>query len=190
MTVRLLLVMLVLTACEHRSPLLIPKATPTTRGDGPPSGIEGTAIAVGDPAPATSLRSDAGETWTLAAAITHGPVVIVFYRGDWCPFCRKQLLELQDHFGEFAAKHASVVAVSVDAPDRSRTLAGKLGLAFPILSDPDRNLIRAWGVEDADNGLAWPSVFVVGGDGTVVARWVSTSFKVRPSTEEVLAGVP
>jgi hypothetical protein len=49
----------------------------------PPPGIEGRAVAVGTPAPSISLPATTGGTWTLAGAREAGPVVLVFYRGDW-----------------------------------------------------------------------------------------------------------
>jgi hypothetical protein len=49
----------------------------------PPTGIEATAAAVGAPAPALSLPTDQGTTWTLADAVKTGPQVVVFYRGRW-----------------------------------------------------------------------------------------------------------
>ena len=48
-----------------------------------PPGIESRAIAVGAPAPSISLPATTGGTWTLASAREAGPVVLVFYRGDW-----------------------------------------------------------------------------------------------------------
>jgi peroxiredoxin len=183
-------------ACGGRSPLLLPKDTTqatsanTKGGEGPPSTVVEHALDSGDKAPPTSLPTDAGATWTLGDALAQGPVVIVFYRGDWCPFCRKQLTELEGHRSRFTAKQATVVALSVDPPDRSHALSAQLGLGFPILSDPDRRAIKAWGVDDEDNALAWPSVFIVGKDGTIVQRWLATSIEVRPTADDVLSGLP
>lgn len=46
--------------------------------------------------------------------------------------------------------------------------------------------IRAYGVDDEENGIAWPAIFVVGKDGKVVWRDVTSDYKVRPATAEVL----
>jgi peroxiredoxin len=74
----------------------------------------------------------------------------------------------------------------VDPPDRSRALAEKLDLKFPLLSDPKREAIRAYGVEDQENGIAWPAIFVVGRDGKVSWRSLAETYKVRPASEVVL----
>jgi len=60
-----------------------------------------------------------------------------------------------------------VVAVSVDEAKDSAELAAKLGLTYPLLSDPKQTAIHAFGVADESTGVAWPTVFVVGRDGKV-----------------------
>jgi peroxiredoxin len=91
--------------------------------------------------------------------------------------------------GEFDAKGASVVAVSVDEPKDSEELATKLGLTYPLLSDSKQTAIRAFGVADESTGVAWPTVFVIGRDGKVAARFFTESYKKRTTTSEVLAAI-
>ena len=47
-------------------------------------------------------------------------------------------------------------------------------------------MIRAYGVEDQENGIAWPAIFIVGRDGKVRWRSLAETFKVRPTSEVVL----
>ena len=65
------------------------------------------------------------------------------------------------------AAGASIAAVSVESPADSKALAEKLGLSFPVLSDPERRVIRGFGVQDRENGIAWPSIFVIAKDGKI-----------------------
>ena len=74
----------------------------------------------------------------------------------------------------------------MDSPDRSKALAEKLGIKYPLLSDPKRDVIRSYGVEDQENGIAWPAIFIVGRDGTVRWRSLAETFKERPTSEVVL----
>ena len=80
-----------------------------------------------------------------------------------------------------------MVAVCVDSIARNHDVLTRLQLGFPILSDPTLATTRAFGVEDAQNGIAWPAVFVIGTDGRV--RWRSLADEVahRPSSSELLA---
>ncbi len=65
-------------------------------------------------------------------------------------------------------------------------MTDKLGLGFPILSDPKAATIRAFGVFDEDTEIAWPSFFLVGKDGTIAKRWLADTYSQRVSTEDVL----
>jgi len=78
------------------------------------------------------------------------------------------------------------VAISVDPPDRSKALAEKLGVNYPLLSDPKRDVVRGYGVEDQENGIAWPAIFIVGRDGNVRWRSLAETYKERPTSAVVL----
>ncbi len=65
-------------------------------------------------------------------------------------------------------------------------LAGRLGLAFPLLSDPTGAGIKAFGVLDAETEIAWPSIFVINADGTVAKRWLADTYKERIATADIL----
>jgi len=79
------------------------------------------------------------------------------------------------------------VVISADEPKDSAELATKLGLTYPLLSDPNQIAIRAFGVADESTGVAWPTLFVVGRDGKVAARFFTESYKKRATTNDVLA---
>ena len=97
-----------------------------------------------------------------------------------------QLGELQKSLDKFRSRGASVVAVSVDSPTESAALAAERGLTFPLLSDRRGSTIRAYGVLDAENGIAWPAIFVLGRDGRIAWRSLSQNYKVRAAPEESL----
>ncbi len=82
-----------------------------------------------------------------------------------------------------------MVAISVDPPETSKELAARLGVTFPLLSDQELATIRAFGVEDAENSIAWPAIFIVAPDGTVRWRSLAETYKERPTSEVVLEGL-
>ncbi len=59
-------------------------------------------------------------------------------------------------------------------------------MTFPLLSDPDRAVIRAFGVEDAENGVAWPAIYVVGRDGRVRWRSLAETYKKRAAASAIV----
>ncbi len=75
----------------------------------------------------------------------------------------------------------------VDGAGVNETLRKRLSLTFSLLSDPDLSAIRAYGVEDVDNGISLPATVVVNQDGTV--RWVYVGDRPsdRPLLDDVLA---
>lgn len=105
------------------------------------------AKAVGDAAPDFELPDARGGSLTLARLRSDGPVVLVFYRGAWCPYCNLQLRSFQAALADIHAAGASLVAISPQTPDNSLTLAEQAELAFRVLSDvgySGTNGQRAW----------------------------------------------
>ncbi len=103
-------------------------------------------LAVGSIAPSFSLPDSTGEIVSLDTLLEHGPVVVTFYRGDWCPFCNLQLNELQKSLGEIEAAGGRLVAISGQAPDHASGLTEKHALTFPVLSDLDQSVSAAYKV--------------------------------------------
>ncbi|MEZ6080436.1 MAG: peroxiredoxin family protein [Pirellulaceae bacterium] len=108
------------------------------------------AIAVGQPAPDFVLPSAKGESIELSALLTGGPVVIVFYRSSWCPYCNLQLrARCRTAWPTFEALGGQLGGES-EVPDESLSLIEKKELKFTVLSDK-RQLVAA------QYGVAWKS---------------------------------
>lgn len=144
----------------------------------PPPDLATSALAVGAKAPAIKTSLPA-----------HDLLVVFFYRGDWCAYCRAQLRELQAHAADFAARKAVIVAISVDSPETSEHLAEGEKLGFPLVADPGHRVVAAYGVFDSETEIAWPSIFIVDAAGTIAWRWLASDFKQRITTTEVLAAI-
>jgi peroxiredoxin len=97
------------------------------------------------------------------------------------------LADYREHYLEIRSAGASVVAVSVDAPDKSEALRGQLSLPFPILGDTERRVVRDWGIYNPGErgGIAKPAVFII--DPSGVVRYASVDAVVRrvPAAEIV-----
>ena len=170
------------------------------------------AKAVGDAAPEFELPDARDGNVTLADLRRDGPVVLVFYRGAWCPYCNLQLRAFQSALEDLHAAGATLVAISPQTPDNSLTLAEQAELAFPVLSDVGNAVARSYGLvfalgaEDrelhagigidlaASNGddsweLPAPAVFVVDPDGTIRFASVAGDYRWRVGPDEVLAAL-
>jgi peroxiredoxin len=146
-------------------------------------------VGVGERVPYFELPDQQGYPWSLSGELEVGPVVLVFYRGDWCPYCNGQLAGYARRFAEFERRGAQVAGVSVDPPDNNARLVGKLRLPFPLLSDPRGELLRRLGLWDRDEGVAKPSVLVLDRSGEVRYLYSGSDFADRPGDEEVFAAL-
>lgn len=144
-----------------------------------------TADAKPKAADATILAGD-GSHVQLQSAWLNTTAVIVFYRGHWCPFCQRQLTELQKNLDKFAALNANLIAVSAD-PDDIEKMRTKVGATFELYADPDLGAIKAFNVLDEGNGIASPAVFIVDQSGTVHYSYIGENAADRVLINVLLA---
>jgi peroxiredoxin len=78
--------------------------------------------------------------WSLSGQLEMGPVMLIFYSGDWSPYCNGQLASYARRFEEFEKRGAQLAGISVDPPANNAGMVGKLLLPFPLLSDPEGEL--------------------------------------------------
>ncbi len=180
---RILILLALLGACRPE-PVLNPNK-PTKRG-GVSEVQRDVTLAV---APVAVVQKRDGSSIDLATLWQSKQVVVVFYRGGWCPHCQKQLSELQQNYKAFADADVTVVAVSSDSTTDATALRDKLGLGFELYSDPELAVITKWGVEDYGAGISRPATFVVAAGGAIKYRKVGESPVDRPSIDELLAAL-
>lgn len=104
------------------------------------------AIQPGSAFPQFQLSDATGVKVSLNDLLARGPILISFYRGEWCPFCNLELRALQAHLDEFNQKGVTLVAVSPELPDQSLSTSEKLSLKFPVLSDIGNHLAKQLGL--------------------------------------------
>ena len=105
-----------------------------------------TALNVGAKIPTFSLSDANGKFVSSADLLKKGNLVVVFYRGAWCPFCNTYLKKLQDNLSQIKAQGANVVAISVENPDTSASVAQKNKVEFTVLSDKHLDVARQFGI--------------------------------------------
>ena len=97
---------------------------------------------------------------------------------------------MQSRLSDIRALDGEVLAVSVDAPYRSKEIVEAYGLEFPLLSDPGAVVIREYGILHRDGGfdgdIARPAVFIIGRDGRVVWRNLTDNWRIRVRPGEIL----
>ena len=99
-------------------------------------------LAKGDKAPLFSLPNASAETISLEKLLAQGPVVLVFYRGVWCPYCNLELKTYQQILPQIKQAGASLVAISPMTPDNSVQMKDSNELQFEVLSDVGNQVAR------------------------------------------------
>src|SRR3954465_12209317 len=110
------------------------------------SGAAASALKQGDKAPNFELPDGHGRNFILADRLARGPVVLVFYRGRWCPYCIAQLEELEKARPEFEKLGAILVAISPQKPQHTGFMVEQHHLRFAVLSDSENNVAKQFGV--------------------------------------------
>ena len=174
------------------------------------TGIESIALKVGDRSPSLSLPDAMGERVHVDRLLEQGPVVAIFYRGGWCPYCNLELRAWQAHLAELNSLGATLVAISPQTPDNSLSTAEKNALAFPVLSDSELAAAHGFGIaftlppelvdlyssvgnnlpELNGNGqwlLPVPATFVIDRSGVIQFAHVEADYRERAEPDDVLA---
>jgi len=105
-----------------------------------------TALNVGAKMPSFTLKDIEGKPVASDDLLKKGNLVIVFYRGAWCPFCNLYLQNLQNQAAAIKEAGGQIVAISVENPDKSTGVAKKNELQFTVLSDPNLETARKFGI--------------------------------------------
>lgn len=177
------------------------------------SGIESRILPVGALAPDFELPDQAGKPVRSADLITNGPLIIVFYRGRWCPYCVTTLETWNQWLPQIQAKGAGLVAISPQKPQHSFFTADQHKLAFAVVSDSGNAVARKFGLvyrlpeyleqhyrrifinlPNSNGDQSWELplavTYLIGQDGRVLFAHVSADFRLRAEPAEVLAAIP
>lgn len=163
-----------------------------------------------DKAPEFSAPDQNGKMVSLKNELKKGPVVLVFYRGQWCPYCNRQLKQLEDSLPQIKAKGATVVTVSPEKQENIAKTITKTKASYAILHDEGLQIMKnydvAYKVDDNTiekykkygidftvvngeaNGanLPVPAVYVINKEGKIVYKYFDANYAKRSSVKDIL----
>jgi len=157
------------------------------------SGVAGEHSLEGKPAPAFSLKAQNGATLSLDDLIAEGNLVLYFYPKDLTPGCTTQACSFRDNLSAVRETGATVVGVSGDTSALHDRFIAKHELNFPLLSDTDNKVAKAYGVYKKKSlyGREFMGIerttFIIDREGVI--RQVFPKVKVEGHTEKVLAAL-
>jgi peroxiredoxin len=158
-------------------------------------------------------KDQAGNDVSLKEMRKKGKVVVLFYRGYWCPFCNRELKRFQDSLELIKAKGVQIVAITPEGQEGIDSTIAKTGASFPILYDKDMKIANNYkvafavdprttdrykmaGIDLLKNNnqakQAWlpvPAVYIVNNEGSITFRYFNEDYKRRLSVKELLTAL-
>ena len=198
--------------CSLAFGLMVAFASPVAHAQTTAPALTATALTVGESAPMFKAKDANGREINLKQLLKKGPVVLYFYRGQWCPFCNKQLSQLQDSLQQLTAKGAQVMVVSPEIQENIGKTVAKTKASFPIVHDQNFAIMKAYrtaftvqpdivtkykgfGVDllvanGADAAvLPVPATYIIGKDGKIKYAHFNADYRQRVSVKEVAAAL-
>lgn len=171
----------------------------TASGQAPqPQGLQ-----VNQSAPDFKAEDQNGSKIHLKSLLKKGPVVLIFYRGEWCPYCNKHLKQLEDSLSQITSKGAKVIAVTPQKPEFIAKTIEQTKASFSIVHDDGLNIMKSYDVafrvddktielykkykidfnvingEKNGTNLPVPAVYVINKRGKITYRFFDPNYKVR-----------
>lgn len=171
---------------------------------------EAEGLKVGKTAPLFSALDANNKIYSLEEALVKGPVVLIFYRGFWCPVCNKHLGRIQDSLKLIEERGAKVIAISPEKPEYLEEMAEKTGAEFTLLYDEGYKIADAYDVSfkpsatalftyntllgaklkkthsDNSQRLPIPATYLIDQNGVIAWRQFDPDYKKRSSVKDIL----
>ena len=141
-------------------------------------------LKAGDPAPAFSLVGTDGKTHSLAD-LKGKPVVVAWFPKAFTTGCTIECKSMREAGEQIRHYDVAYFAASVDDAETNKKFAESLELDFPILSDPEKNVARAYGVVTPERQVAHRWTFYIGGDGKILA--VDRNVQPKTAAQDISA---
>ncbi|MGH9543781.1 MAG: peroxiredoxin family protein [Terriglobales bacterium] len=147
----------------------------------------------GEKAPSFRLKDQFGrEQSNDTPRGTNGTVLLFFRSADWRPFCKGQLVQLQNSKSRFEAQGIKLAAISYDSPAILKDFTDRHKIDFPLLADPDSKVSRSFHVlnEKADGmtrGMALPGFFYIDKAGVIREKYFEVNYVDRFTPNNVIA---
>ena len=154
-----------------------------------------------DPGPATGSRFPGlratyqGRDITLLDEFAgpNGTVLVALRSLDWCPYCMRQLVQLQASADTFAEAGIGLVAISYDEPRLQQDFIDRFAITLPVLSDSDALSFKTLGILNKDYqrgdtryGIPYPGMIVIDRDGVVVGKLFIEAYSSRVDSRAAL----
>jgi len=152
-------------------------------------------IQVGEKIPPIAAPDQFGHPQTFESLRgKHGLLLLFSRSADWCPYCKRHLLQLQQAKAEYEAKGVHVASITYDSEGILKSFADRKGITYPMLSDTDSKIIRAFGILNPEGkgfaaGIPYPGIYYISPDGVVQKRFFESQYSDRFTPNDIYADI-
>ena len=167
-------------------------------------------LTIGDQAPEIIAKSIDGRIINSAEILKDKNIVVLFYRGKWCPYCQKQLSNLNDSLKYITEKNAEIIVIGPENFENAEKTVDKTKADFILIPDTSMQLLKAFDVlfyvtkkyqakintllftDIAKNNgqkearLPVPAAYIIGKDGVIIWRYFNYDYTQRASAREII----
>ena len=150
-------------------------------------------LCLGETAPDFQLPDASDEPFILSHELEKGPIILVFYPADFGVVCSIEMREFKEMREEFERRGYRVVWINTDSTESHRRWRVKMGIPFQMVSDPLGEVSRLYGIFLEEDGMlknfSNRSVFVIGGDGCIIYKWVADRPAISPDLKDIISAI-
>lgn len=165
-------------------------------------------------APDVTLVDSEKKSVKLSELYKEQPLVVIFYRGNWCPACNQHLSEFSKNVSQIEEKGAKVIAITPETYENISKTRENTGLNIPVYSDTDGEIMDAFDVDfevteeyekkiqekldasiketndDEKAVLPVPATYVINKEGTIVYSHFDPDYNKRATVEDIVENLP
>ena len=150
--------------------------------------LKGMGKVIGKKAHDFSLKDHQGGVVTLTSALKDGPILLVFYPGDFTPVCTKQLCTYRDRIEDFRKYGVQILGISANDPESHAKFVKEYDFPFLLLSDPEGETAKKYECQSfLMLGRVSRAVFIINSKGLILYRYVEPTILTRRKPEELIA---
>lgn len=167
-------------------------------------------LAIGESVSNFTVLDHTGQKHELFELLTRGKVIVIFYRGQWCPFCMPFVRKIQKKLLDLYVRGASVLLVSPEKQEQIQMTRSKTETTIPIIHDQDYKLMNLFDVSfkpnrmekfvfnyrlgaklkkahsDTSQTLPIPATFIIDENKTIKWRHFDKNFKLKADINEII----
>jgi peroxiredoxin len=172
--------------------------------------IDADHLMVGETAPLITGKDQNGKSINSSEILKDSQILLIFYRGNWCPYCKKHLSSLETHLKELQDKGVFVIVVSPEKIEKTQETANEYNNDFSIIHDVGNRIMTAYKVvftvnqqsvpkyyekitekineynEDNNNVLPVPATYLIDQSGKISYVHYDPDYKKRSNLDEIL----